>query len=152
MSTYYPYLSPNTTGASSTPTPAQGSGGGLPKWVGPVLGVILGLIFLTGLVLCWLLWRRRYVQPDKSLTATSDNRKRIMGWMYGVPKHSDNATRTSTEIGISDKDAAVFDVVNADMKVPHSPTAGGQPDLRAVEAHSSPVHEMQGVYHSQAAT
>ncbi|KAI1172729.1 hypothetical protein F4777DRAFT_601324 [Nemania sp. FL0916] len=56
--TYYPYNS-QAPGNETRPPYKNSGGGGTPSWVAPVLGVVLGLIFVTAIVVGILLWRRR---------------------------------------------------------------------------------------------
>lgn len=145
IKTYYPYKSTET----STPTSApSGGGGGLPKWLGPVLGVVLGLILVTGLVVAWLLWRRRKDRRyAPSVGATSDNRTRVMRWIYGTGapsgKNIDATTTTATDPGLAEKHmSSNYSEVGRDsMFRPHSRSAVVYSDLN--EAASSPVHELQ---------
>ncbi|OJD11600.1 hypothetical protein AJ78_07656 [Emergomyces pasteurianus Ep9510] len=151
IKTYYPYPVYNSSTPNPTETPENNDSdkrGGLPKWVAPVLGVVLGLIFVTGLAVLWLLWRRRRDRTySASEGATSDNRKRIMGWMYGMglPTHKTNMTMASTEIGINDKhtSAAAFSDVGDSVITPpvHSGVVYSEP--KAQEVGGVQVHEMQ---------
>ncbi|WEW54592.1 hypothetical protein PRK78_000012 [Emydomyces testavorans] len=149
IKTYYPYKATET----STPTPApSGGGGGLPKWVGPVLGVVLGLILITGLAVTWLLWRRRNDgRYASSVGATSDNRKRIMRWVLGTggpPGKPIDATTTTTEPGHPNEkymSTGYSEVGHEPTATPHARSAVGYSDLN--EAASSPVHELQDSSH-----
>ncbi|PGH21438.1 hypothetical protein AJ80_03229 [Polytolypa hystricis UAMH7299] len=154
VETFYPYKLDNSDDSDSTavPTPIPGGGGGLPKWVAPVLGVVLGLIFITGLAILWLIWRRRRgTRYAPSEAATSDNRRRILGWMYGMshPTHKTTMTTASTEIGINDKHTShaggmsEYGTVRESVASPHPASAIVINDGNAQEAGSSPVHEMQ---------
>ncbi|KLJ13019.1 hypothetical protein EMPG_12031 [Blastomyces silverae] len=153
IETYYPYPLYNSSAPNPTKAPEDtggggGGGSGLPKWVAPVLGVVLGLIFVTGLAVLWLLWRRRRDRTYASSEGViSDNRKRIMGWMYGMglPTQKTNMTMASTEIGINDKhtSAAAFSEVGDSVTTaaPHSGMVYSDP--KAQEAGGAQVHEMQ---------
>jgi hypothetical protein len=140
VSIWYPYPAQNTSiSPPAKPTPAPS--GGLPKWVGPVIGVILGLIFITGVVFCWLLWRRRQEKPS-ARSETGNSYNRIIGWMHGVHKLSDGTTDASTAIGIHDEKGALSDVVvDGDMTSQHPSMVF---HVGTHEALGSPVHEMQG--------
>jgi Kelch motif len=130
---WYPYaLTPTntTTPPLITPTPAPSSS--LPSWVAPVLGTVLGLVGVSAVVVCFLLWRRRrYFQRNGTLTETSDmNRYRIMDWVHSA----NGKAPTVTSDGM-----------------PSSPTddiestvgGNGQP---IAEAASNQVHEMMGMH------
>ncbi|EGD99890.1 hypothetical protein TESG_07223 [Trichophyton tonsurans CBS 112818] len=152
---WYPYEPAQaTSSAPGTTAPAgedKGGGGGLPRWVGAVLGVVLGLIFITALAVVWLIFRRRKERRyAPSLGGTSEvARRRILGWMYGMgqPSHKPDMTTTSTEIGINDKHAStgIYSDSGIDSVVSpnnHPPSTIVYSDINAPEAGSSPIHEM----------
>ncbi|PGH06079.1 hypothetical protein AJ79_06613 [Helicocarpus griseus UAMH5409] len=147
IKTYYPYPVHNSSAPNPTTPPQEnnGGGGGLPKWVAPVLGVVLGLIFITGLAVLWLLWRRRRDRIyATSEGATSANRKRIMGWMYGmgVPTQKTNMTTASTDIGIDNKHASTVSEIGDSVASPHRQSQVVYSDPNAQEAMGAQVHEM----------
>lgn len=129
---WFPYSlqqSPANPRVSATPLPASSSGG-LPSWVAPVLGVVLGLVFLTALIVAILLWRRRrYLRRNgSSVTATSDmNRYRIMSWVRGA----DAKTITSDETPSSPSE---------DLGSP----GGGEHHVMPAEAAGTMRYEMAG--------
>lgn len=101
ITTYYPYHLATST-SSSIPTitsTSKHSGGGVPKYLGPVLGVVLGLVFISSIgvgIYVWRKWKKNKLGEGSS--APSDDKKRtIMTWMsrqeHGVPK-SDVMTTT----------------------------------------------------------
>ncbi|KAI1981497.1 hypothetical protein LOZ51_006833, partial [Ophidiomyces ophidiicola] len=148
IKTYYPYMPVET----SVSTPAPTTGSGLPKWVGPVIGVVLGLMLITGLMLAWLLWRRRKDRRyASSVGANSDNRKRVMRWIHGTGLPSKNIDATTTTTAEheqrSEKHMSTrFSVVGNDSVI----TSHGRPtvvysDLN--EAAGSAVHELQDSSH-----
>lgn len=102
ITTYYPYQSvgPNDNTNPTVPPGNNDSGGGVPAYLPPVLGVVLGLVFLTMLAVLFLLWRRRKIFRSRSglsEAGTEDtNGHRILSWMRG---HSagDKMTITSDE-------------------------------------------------------
>ncbi|VUC31767.1 unnamed protein product [Clonostachys rosea] len=87
IKTYYPYAAAATQTTRPTLAPDNGNskgGSGLPSWVAPVLGVVLGLIFLTGVIVVFCLYRRRkFLKSGSSESGTEDAGKRIMSWMKG---------------------------------------------------------------------
>lgn len=88
ITTYYPYPAATTTGSASTPTSTtkDKSGSGVPKFLAPLLGVVLGLLFLSSLVVGILLWRRRRLLKKNggvSVVATDEHGNRIMSWING---------------------------------------------------------------------
>ncbi|KAK2751117.1 hypothetical protein FQN57_000192 [Myotisia sp. PD_48] len=152
IETFYPYKStstsappPESSGPAGRP---NGNGGTFPTWVGAVLGVVLGLIFITGLAVLWLICRRRREkrQPP-SVGGTSEvARNRVLGWMYSQ-NHKTNMTVTSTEIGINDKHSAAgpFSDAGVDsVRSPRAPSTAIYSDLNAPEAAGSPIHEIGG--------
>ncbi|KAI1330838.1 hypothetical protein F5Y16DRAFT_317630 [Xylariaceae sp. FL0255] len=100
ISTYYPY---GTADASGTPRgTVSGSGkGGTPSWVAPVLGVVLGLVFVTAIVVGILLYRRwNLLQKKKgeSDNPSSENGNRISAWIQGQDGGGDKAETVTTEV------------------------------------------------------
>lgn len=98
---YYPYAS-----ATSSERPVisddgddkHDGGSSLPKWVAPVLGVVLGLILITGAVVVFCLYRRRKLLRNRSSVAgTEDFRTRITWWMRGQQQHEKDPTVTTSE-------------------------------------------------------
>lgn len=77
----------------------DGGGGGLPSWVAPVLGVVLGLVVLTTAIVLFCLWRRRKIFKGRrsSTAGTEDAGMRIMSWMRGQPPPPKAVTVASTE-------------------------------------------------------
>lgn len=120
----------------------QPSGGGLPKWVPPVLAVILGLVVLSALVVIFLLYRRRrYLRshPDEMTNTTDLNRNRIASWLRGAgaggaPYGAKAPTVTSSEES-PDLDSSLADRT-------YSTHPSQQNSSTVVEAASTQVHEM----------
>ncbi|CAN8102576.1 unnamed protein product [Discula destructiva] len=90
IKTYYPYSVVTPTGSGSTPTTTAGSkassGSGVPKYLPPLLGVILGLIFISSIVVFFVLWRRRRLLKKNggiSVVSTDEHGHRIISWIYG---------------------------------------------------------------------
>lgn len=136
--TWYPYPLNDTLPTSTTaPQPVTSSphkSGGLPSWVGPVLGIVLGLMALTALVVIFLIWRRRrYLRNTQSEAGTSDlNRHRIMSWVRGMPP--DTTTKAATVTTDETPDSNFSD------KDYHEQL----PQIIAHEAADTQVHEMMG--------
>jgi hypothetical protein len=91
---WYPYALQTVEANHTTPLPSAvpkpGSGGGTPSYLAPVLGVVLGLIFISLLVLAFVLWRkRRYFKANGTQTqseaGTMDNNRWIANWLRGQP-------------------------------------------------------------------
>jgi hypothetical protein len=90
ITTYYPYPSVGPTNNTNPDAPAPSvvsSGSGLPSYLPPVLGVVLGLVFLTMAAVLILLWRRRKLLRrggTMSEAGTEDtNGNRITSWLRG---------------------------------------------------------------------
>lgn len=88
ITNYYPYPAAATTGSTPTPTSTtkSKSGSGVPKFLAPLLGVVLGLLFVSSLVVGILLWRRRRLLKKNggvSVVATDEHGNRIMSWING---------------------------------------------------------------------
>jgi len=107
---WFPYTAQAHNTSIPTPVP-QHSGGGIPSWVGPVLGVVLGLVFLSALAVAWMLWRRRKnmrrqsTQPSEP-SSRGANRNPIVRWLNGMPPPNPpkpDTTVTSSEVGENEK-------------------------------------------------
>jgi hypothetical protein len=102
ITTYYPYASvaPTDNTNPSAPTASvDSSGGGVPSYLPPVLGVVLGLVFLTMVAVLILLWRRRRLLRGgtASEAGTEDtNGNRITSWLRGQPSEVKAPTVTSS--------------------------------------------------------
>jgi hypothetical protein len=92
---WYPYTlastSPTSTRStlpSATIVPGGGKSG-TPGYLAPVLGVVLGLFFVTLIILAIMLWRRRnYLRASnaaQSEAGTMDNRRWVDRWLSGTP-------------------------------------------------------------------
>lgn len=80
----YPYSSQNSGDETRGPLNEPKGGGGTPSWVAPVLGVVLGLVFLTAIVVGILLYRRWYLLSKKngrSDTPSDDYHHTIRRWL-----------------------------------------------------------------------
>lgn len=104
ITTWYPYAASSETGRPIVESPNDdddddSGGGGLPSWVAPTLGVVLGLVFLTALLVAFCLWRkRRYLRRrGQSEPTTEDNGSRILSWIRGQPTDHKAPTVTTSE-------------------------------------------------------
>jgi hypothetical protein len=101
ITSYGPYNTTESTDRPDLPNDGDddedGGGGGLPSWVAPVLGVIIGLIVIVTATVLFCLWKRRGIFKNRSSeSGTEDAGMRIMSWMRGhQPEKA--ATLTSTE-------------------------------------------------------
>jgi hypothetical protein len=101
ITTFYPYAEATQTSSAPSSTPTK-SGGGTPSYLAPVLAVILGLFFITLVVLGILLWRRRrLLKTDRTATqsesGTMDIRFRVSNWLRGTPIDAKAPTVTTEE-------------------------------------------------------
>lgn len=130
---YYPYQlqTPNTTSTStSTPVPTTVTvkgGGGLPTWVGPVLGVVLGLIVIAAAVILFLLWRRR--RPSRSAGASetqgsvSGIRGIVLRWLHGTGAQDEKGP---VVLGADDMDGVTVVSKNHERHVSEADSVGVQ--------------------------
>lgn len=85
----------------------SGGGGGLPSWVAPVIGVIIGLIVVITAIVLFCLWKRRGIFKNRSnASGTEDPGMRIMSWMRGQQPNEKAVTLTSSEEGPASPDMA----------------------------------------------
>jgi uncharacterized membrane protein YgcG len=104
ITTYYPYASvspPDNTNPDAPTSEPEDGGGGVPSYLPPVLGVVLGLVFLTMVAVLIFLWRRRRLLHRKGTTAseagTEDtNGNRIASWLRGQPTEVKTPTMTNS--------------------------------------------------------
>lgn len=101
ITNWYPYPVAATTTPISTYTPSAtgGSKSSVPKYLAPLLGVILGLVLVTSLVVGFLLWRRRKLMRKNggvSVVSTDENGNRIVSWLNGQ-RIEKGTTATATE-------------------------------------------------------
>ncbi|SPJ81533.1 uncharacterized protein FTOL_08938 [Fusarium torulosum] len=100
---YWPYTKAVSTGrpkldngSDNDNKDKSGGGSGLPKWVAPVLGVVLGLMLVTGLLVVFCLWRRRKIFKNRSSDyGTEDPGSRIRSWIRG--QHNEKAPTVTTD-------------------------------------------------------
>jgi hypothetical protein len=143
ITTYYPY---DSYTSNSTRTDVSTSNG-LPSWVAPVLGVILGLVFLSAIAVGILLYRRRKLLQRGGMNggSTEDNGNRILAWIRGqdvshkamtftteeTPGHSDD---TDTRVGAH---SVVHEVKPPEMTQREVPS-------HAMEMPDTPLVELMG--------
>ncbi|KAH6705827.1 hypothetical protein EV126DRAFT_379464 [Verticillium dahliae] len=135
IQTWYPYsrateadrprFTPGSDGRDSTDD--SGGGGGMPRWIGPTLGVTLGLVCVTAFLGSVCLWRRRKIR--RRGTHTEYNGNRILSWIRGQP--TEEKTRTVT--------TEVDTPSNPDVPVAQEPTSSPIPTPLAM-----PHSEMMG--------
>jgi hypothetical protein len=130
ITTWYPYptaLSNSTSRPTITSTPVLNKS---PDILGPVLGVVLGLVFITLLILGYLLWRHRTAlqmngTATQSEVGTMDNRRWVTSWLRSTPADAKAPTVTTDD-------------------TPTSPYDDDRPYLP--EIGEGQVHEMMGMF------
>ncbi|KAL3428465.1 kelch repeat protein [Phlyctema vagabunda] len=101
ITNWYPYQAAATPTNTPTPLPTAVSKSGTPKYLAPLLGVVLSLFFVTLFILGFMLWRRRKIvrsRAGSSEAGTVEGRNRITNWILGTPSTDAKApTVTSTD-------------------------------------------------------
>ncbi|KFY77754.1 hypothetical protein V499_02931, partial [Pseudogymnoascus sp. VKM F-103] len=150
---WYPYAYTSTpTNPTNPPVPTTTTvpapGGGTPKWLAPVLGVVLTLVVLSALAIAFLLYRRRrYLRRRDSVAATSEvNRNRILSWVWGHDPKTGTVTSDETPSTAFDDDSAG---VGGGGR--HLSTTGTVPSVsvNVVEAGGDMVYELPGTSQAQ---
>lgn len=136
IKTWGPYNAVDSS--SNRPKLPNGEGknndGGLPSWVAPVLGVVLGLMLVTGAIVIFCLWRRRKIFKGRSSEAgTEDAGKRILSWMMRSQATDKAPTVTTSEDTPASPEMTVVK--------PVEPTPVDDPVL-CHEAASTPIAEL----------
>lgn len=154
----YPYAwttpGENTTRPGIDPAPGEGDGGGggTPKWLAPLLGTILSLVFLSALVVAILLWRRRRFLKSGGMSETDGtseaNRGRILSWVKGS---GDPKSPTALSATASDYNNSGTDLTSSGHTRALSSTSQGTTErvtsplgrtVDPVEADGEIIHEM----------
>jgi hypothetical protein len=141
ISTWGPYAAASeSTGRPELPDDNdggdRGGGGGLPSWVAPVLGVVLGLMAITGAIVGWCLLRRRGIFRNRSSDyGTEDPRHRIMSWIKGQPTEKAPTVTTSEDTPLSPEMMDVKAIPTVSQP-PYSPPS------TTVEAAGTPIAEL----------
>jgi hypothetical protein len=100
ITTYYPYASASPTNNTnpSLPTDESSENSGIPAYLPPVLGTVLGLVFVTMVAVLIILYRRRRIfssgtisEADTEYTAG----RRIKAWLRGQPSEPKAPTVTT---------------------------------------------------------
>jgi hypothetical protein len=134
ITTWYPYhAAPTATNNRTTLPSVVAKSSGTPSFLAPVLGVILGLVFLTCLVVAIMLYRRRQIlrvngAATQSEMGTVDNRRWVVNWLRGTPVDAKAPTLTTDE-------------------TPSSPYEEDHPPMLPMppEIGGGQVHEMMGM-------
>ncbi|KAF5008911.1 hypothetical protein FDECE_4843 [Fusarium decemcellulare] len=145
---YWPYAKATSTGRpdignndGDDDDGGSGGGSGLPKWVAPVLGVVLGLMLVTGVLVVFCLWRRRKIFKNRSSEdGTEDAGLRIISWMRGQGTEKAPTVTTSDETPTSPE----MEEVIAARAVGSTPANSDRPIAPAspAEMADTQVHEM----------
>jgi hypothetical protein len=133
---YYPYkpqAANNNTNPDLTPdVDVNSGGGGVPAFLPPVLGVVLGLMFLTMVAVLILLWRRRKLlrrRGGQSEAGTEDtNGHRIMSWMRG---QTNSETKAGTVVSSDETTSSPDDLESVAPVYPQSMAEMMNTEIRA---------------------
>ncbi|KAH6666293.1 hypothetical protein B0J14DRAFT_620459 [Halenospora varia] len=136
---WYPYNpSPTTPNNRTTLVPTQvPQGSSTPAYLAPVLGVVLGLILISLIILGIVLFRRRKLlklngTATQSEAGTMDNRRWVTNWLRSTPVDAKAPTVTTDETPMS---PGPYDVEESVSAVPEmensqpSPRPGPSPIL-----------------------
>jgi hypothetical protein len=143
ISTWYPYpVAETDPPRPDLPDDDGGSGSGLPSWVAPVLGVVLGLMVVTGAIVVFCLWRRRkFLRSRSSDAGTEDAGLRIMSWIKGQP--SEKATTiTASEVAPQSPEMAHQRYRSLDGAITPSSPRDFHPGMQ--EMQGTPIAELDG--------
>ncbi|KAI9651332.1 hypothetical protein NHQ30_001371 [Ciborinia camelliae] len=106
ITNWYPYTPASSTTTTNRPTllpSVVATKSGTPAYLGPVLGVVLGLFFITLLILAFIIYRRRKVfglsRTDRQSEAgtMTENRRRTLRWLYTTPRDAKAPTITTDQ-------------------------------------------------------
>lgn len=146
---YWPYNKAVSTGRPRLDNPGDtdegkdGNGGsGLPKWVAPVLGVVLGLMLVTGILVVFCLWRRRKIFKNRTSDyGTEDPGSRIRSWIRG--QHNEKAPTVTTDESPVSPGTEIASTVQITGL---SPSPAGTPAYTSspAEVADTQIHEMAG--------
>lgn len=111
IQTWYPYAAATESSRPTIPDDAidededndddddddDSGGGGLPAWVAPTLGVVLGLVAVTAVLVAFCLWRKRKFLKQRGDTeaSTDENGRRVLSWIRGQPTEAKALTVTT---------------------------------------------------------
>jgi hypothetical protein len=101
ITTWYPYQA-SATNTTRPVLPSPVSKSSTPSYLAPVLGVVLGLFFITLVILAFLLYRRRKFLrlnngTNPSEAGTMDNRFWVSNWLRATPADAKAPTVTTDE-------------------------------------------------------
>ena len=132
---------PELPGDDNNDDDGGGGGSGLPSWVAPVLGVILGLMLVTAAIVVFCLWRRRKIFKNRPFDdGTEDAGSRILSWMRGQP--TDKAATTTTSEGTPGTPTMTESKAAALTSTSGSP----RPDYHGGELAGTPIAELDGEF------
>ncbi|KAK4449938.1 RING finger protein B [Podospora aff. communis PSN243] len=129
---YKPQAANNNTNPDLAPDVDVTGGGGVPAFLPPVLGVVLGLMFLTMIAVLILLWRRRKLlrrRGGQSEAGTEDtNGHRIMSWMRG---QTNSETKAGTVVSSDETTSSPDDLESVAPAHPQSMAEMMNTEIRA---------------------
>ena len=140
IETWYPYEPNSPTGRPDIPPETKDGKNGLPKWVAPVLGVVLGLVVITAAFVAFLLWRRRkYLQRNPS--SDGERSRNITQWLWGQSPDAKAVTETTVEEVRHSPLYSPVGLGNATSPVVESPTDAR---IAGPELGDTQIHELPG--------
>ena len=102
ITAWYPYQSTTPTSHPTASVSAVSHASGTPTYLAPVLGVVLGLFFITLIILAFLLYRRRKFlrlnnSTNPSENGTMNNHFWVSNWLRATPADAKAPTITTDE-------------------------------------------------------
>lgn len=148
ITNWYPYTPVNSTTPSSRPTlpTPVAAKSGTPAYLGPVLGVVLGLFFITLLILAFIIYRRRKIfglsraERQSEAGTMTENRRRTLRWLRQTPIAGDTKAPTVTT------DETELAAVSSEADTDHTRV------YAAEMPGDTQFHEMMGMYLSSRST
>lgn len=144
INTYYPYRLvdiPSSPPTSSSAAASNGKKSKAPKWVGVVLGVILGIIGIVSIILAFLLYGRHRVRKATKL-ANAARPVEENGWISNWMKRTQaQAEKTRQAVSPTTAELSYNDSVT-DPSPPEAKNAVPQ------EADGLVLHELDSKFHS----
>ncbi|CAG7564087.1 unnamed protein product [Fusarium equiseti] len=144
---YWPYNKAVSTGRPKIDNPSgsdnsgsDSGGSGLPKWVAPVLGVVLGLMLVTGILVVFCLWRRRKIFKNRTSDYGTENpESRIRSWIRG--QNNEKAPTVTTDETPASPGTEMASTVQA-VGLSPSPAVARAHTSSPAEVADTQIHEM----------
>lgn len=142
MKAYWPYNSSVPTNTTDTPA-ASSKPRGVPRWVAPVLGVVMGLVLMTGSILLMCIWRRRLAARASSDASSSTDvmSERLYYFVKGHPQH-----KPSIGVVSSCEDSDIDRTISRNTVSPLAETSSSTP-VTIHEMDDNQITELPGRSH-----